>query len=171
MLHLAHNLHPLDTFDEHRIVLNVIHYFSEHFSNPFTIPCMSGQLGISLLHIETAFDLYKGTTANEALLEYRLNRLCDLMSRDPSRDIGKQISECGLAFGSGPTRALFCRTNEQFITHFGIDLVEYHQQCFLAEAARLSRHSQPRREHGMNSEVIGEPLRRDLHHTRFHGQH
>lgn len=170
MLHLAHQLHPLDAFDEHRIVLSVIHYFSEHFSAPITIPSLSGQLGISLLHIETAFDLYKGTTANEALLEYRLNRLCDVMSRHPSREIGKQINECGLAFGSAPARIAFCRTNQQFIDHFGIDLVEYHQQCFLAEAARLSRQSQPGDE-ALNSEVVGDDPRRDVQHTRFHRPH
>ena len=98
---------------------------------------MSKQLGISILHIETAFDLYKGKTANQALLEYRLNRLCDLMSKDPSQEISKQINDCGLGAEVDPRVASFEETNLQFIACFGIDLIEYHQQCFLAKAARM----------------------------------
>jgi hypothetical protein len=89
---------------------------------------MSIDTGISLVRIETAFDTYKGKTAMQALLEYRLNRLCDLMAEDPSGEIHSQIKWCGLDE--------FASANDAFISHFGIDIVEFHQQCFLAFAAK-----------------------------------
>ena len=130
---------------------------------------MSKQLGISILHIETAFDLYKGKTANQALLEYRLNRLCDLMSKDPSQEIGEQIQHCGLSAKVSPwvEVASFAETNLQFIACFGIDLIEYHQQCFLAKAARLLSDNQTT-SNGDDDARIGSPPRETLLMTRFH---
>jgi len=128
---------------------------------------LSKQLGISILHIETAFDLYKGKTANQALLEYRLNRLCDLMSQDPSQEIGEQIQHCGLSAKVSPWVASFAETNLQFIACFGIDLIEYHQQCFLAKAARLLSDNQTT-SNGDDDARIGSPPRETLLMTRFH---
>jgi hypothetical protein len=123
-------------------------------------------LGISLLHIETAFDIYKGKTANQALLEYRLNRLCDLIARDPSQEIGEQLKCCGLSSVHSPELASFTETNDKFIECFGIDLIEYHQQCFLATAARLR--SQYRRNSNEREELVGSSPRENLLLTRFH---
>lgn len=147
-------------------MLAVLHYFSEHYPEPITIPGLSRQLGISLVHIEIAFDVHKGITTNHALLEYRLNRLCDLMHRDPSCEISVQINQCGL--GSGPKSALadFHRTNHQFIASFGIDLIAYHQQCFLAQAARLQRDGN--RINAVADALVGSPSRENRLLTRFH---
>ena len=101
MLTVDHRPHPLDAYEGHKILIAVHRYFAEHYRNPIVIPEISQSLGISLIHIETAFDLHKGLTATQALLEYRLNRLCDHMHRDPSEEIGVQIDRCGL--GSGQT--------------------------------------------------------------------
>lgn len=135
----SHQAHPLDRYEQHKIILAVTQYFSEHYQEPIAIPGLGKQLGISLLHIETAFDVHKGKTANQALLEYRLNRLCDQMGKDPSQDINTQISQCGLGSNENHPLACFAQTNHHFIACFGIDLIEYHQQCFLAAAARLQR--------------------------------
>ena len=166
LLHLAHSPHPLETFEQHRVVLAVIHYFSEQYHKPITIPEMSRLLGISLLHIETAFDLYKGKTANQALLEYRLNRLCDLIGRDPSQEIGEQIRCCGLSSEISPGLDSFTETNDRFIECFGIDLIEYHQQCFLATADRLR--CQLRSNSTESEELIGSAPQDNLLLTRFH---
>lgn len=93
---MAYQAHPLDHYESHRIVLGVIHYFSENYPQDFTIPRLSRDIGVSLIHIETAFDQHKRKTANQALLEYRLSRLCDLMSREPSKAISDQLKQCGL---------------------------------------------------------------------------
>ena len=127
---------------------------------------MSRLLGISLLHIETAFDLYKGKTATQALLEYRLNRLSDLIGRNPSQEIGEQIRCCGLSSEFSPGLASFTETNEQFFECFGIDLIEYHQQCFLATADRLR--SQSNSASNENDELVGSSPRVNLLLTRFH---
>ena len=139
-------------------MLAVVQFFSEHYTEPFTIPELSRLLDLSLLQIETAFDRCKGKTTNQALLDYRLNRLCDLMGHDPSADLNLQIRQCGLAS--------FPRTNHQFSTCFGIDLIEYHQQCCLAEAARLHR----AQSQGVQpaDEVVGAAGSTNQLLTRFH---
>ena len=141
-------------------------YFSEHYHEPFTIPDLSRQLGIALLHIETAFDRCKGKTTNQALLAYRLNRLCDQMGHDPSADINTQISQCGLNAEANHALASFSQTNHQFINCFGIDLIEYHQQCFLAEAAR-QQHQDSQYEQ-QPDEVVADTPHINLLLTRFH---
>lgn len=166
LLHLTHQAHPLETFEQQRIVLAVIHFFSKHYHEPITIPDLSRPLGISLLHIETAFDLYKGKTAYQSLLEYRLNRLCDLICRDPSQEIAQQISHCGLRTTPGSDASSFNETNHRFIACFGIDLVEYHQQCFLATAARLQH--QAHRDSPEDDEFLGDIPRVNVLMTRFH---
>ena len=143
-----------------------MHYFSEHYHEPFTIPELSRHVGISLLHIETAFDRCKGKTTNQALLDYRLNRLCDQMGHDPSADINVQICRCGLNAEANHALAAFAQTNHQFITCFGIDLIEYHQQCFLAEAARVQRLGSHDQGHG-DDVMAGSPAI-NLLLTRFH---
>lgn len=162
----VHRPRPLDAFDEHSILVAVLHYFSVHYRDPITIPALSKQLGISLLHIELAFDLHKGSTANQALLEYRLNRLCDLMHRDPAAEIGVQISQCGLGSSDNAVLSDFQRTNHQFIASFGIDLVAYHQQCCLAQIARLQRHRTEADQ--QEEEQIGGSTQSNRLLTRFH---
>lgn len=127
---------------------------------------MSRQLGISLIHIETAFDIYKGKTTHQALLEYRLNRLCDLMFKDPSEEIGSQIDQCGLASGLNSGLAAFQRTNRQFTACFGIDLIGYHQQCFVAEATRLQHETGTIKETSLD--VVGSDTQENVLLTRFH---
>jgi AraC-like DNA-binding protein len=139
---MAYQAHPLDYFEAHRIVLGLIHYFSEHYQQAFTIPRLSHDIDISLIHIETAFDQYKGKTASQALLDYRLSRLCDWMSREPGEEISAQLKKCGLGLELNSDFEAFYVTNEKFIQSFGIDLVEYHQQCCLAEMTRLQRDRQ-----------------------------
>ncbi len=162
MLNVNHHAQPLDAYEGNKIVLAVHHYFAEHYPDPIAIPEVSHNLGISLVHIETAFDRHKGRTATQALLEYRLNRLCDQMHRDPSEDITAQIDHCGL--GSGLTA--FGRTDRQFMACFGIDLIAYHQQCFLAAASRVEQHDD--RVSTLNEELVGASPRENRLMTRFH---
>lgn len=127
---------------------------------------MSRLLGISLLHIETAFDLYKGKSGTQALLEYRLKRLSDLIGRYPSQDIREQIRRCGLSPELSSGVASFAETNEQFSECFGIGLIEYHQQCFLANTDRLRR--QQSTASNDKDELVGASTRINLLLTRFH---
>jgi hypothetical protein len=115
-----------------------------------------------LVHIETAFDVYKGITTNQALLEYRLNRLCDQMHRNPSEEISVQIDQCGLGTGL----AAFNRTDLQFTACFGIDLIAYHQQCFLAAASLLQQEA--RRPITCSEELVGAAPNENRLLTRFH---
>ena len=127
---------------------------------------MSRLLGISLLHIETAFDFVKRKTGTQALLEYRLNRLSDLIGRNPSQEIGEQIRRCGLSSELRPGVATFAETNERFFECFGIDLLEYHQQCLLANTDRLR--SEQSTSSNDKDELVGACTRVNLLLTRFH---
>ena len=157
-LSLIHQAHPVTQLEKHKVVLEVVKYFSEHYAESFTIPSMSKDLGISLIHIETAFDNCKGKTACRALLEYRLNRLCDLMAEDPSGEIHKQIQECGLSS--------FEKTNIDFTEQFGIDLVEFHKQCFIAALARKQCERDTKA--WAEDNLVGAQSTSDYKETRFH---
>ena len=56
MLNVNHHAQPLDAYEGNKIVLAVHHYFAEHYPDPIAIPEVSHNLGISLVHIEAAFD-------------------------------------------------------------------------------------------------------------------
>lgn len=92
---------------------------------------MARYLQISLEEIESSFDNCRRKTASKALLDYRLNRLCDQMCENPSEEIRKQIKRCGLKD--------FEITDIEFENNYGIDIVEYHKQCFLAAASRCQK--------------------------------
>ena len=159
---INHHPQPLDIYEGNRIVLAVHHYFAEHYTDPIAIPEVSQNLRISLVHIETAFDRHKGLTATQALLEYRLNRLCDQMHRNPAEAIEVQINHCGLGTGLSAVS----RTDHQFVTCFGIDLIGYRQQCCVAEAVRQQQQSS-----GVNNlpeELVGSAPRENRLLTRFH---
>ena len=80
------------------------------------------------------------------------------MAKDPSQEIHIQIHECGLAS--------FAKTNIDFIQQFGIDLVEFHKQCFIAAAARkqCARNTKAMKE----DDLVGAQSISDYKETRFH---
>ena len=163
---MAYTGQPLDRYEGHRIILKAIHYFSEHYAEALTIPKLSRDLSISLIHLETAFDLLKGKTAHQALIDYRLSRLCDQMSHDPSAHIGQLLARCGLQDEGHSLFSAFHHANEAFISCFGIDLVEFHQQCCLAELARLQRPQGPVSDD--SAPLHGTPSDQTRLMTRFH---
>jgi hypothetical protein len=118
---------------------------------------MAEQLQIPLEDIEYAFDAYKRKTTAKALLEYRLNRLCDKMSKNPAEEISLQITRCGLADFKG--------TNAEFESCFGIDIVEYHKQCFLAAASRIIKDGS---KDSTEEEFVCDTTEMILRQTRFH---
>lgn len=80
------------------------------------------------------------------------------MAKDPAGEIGEQIEACGLSSFQG--------TNTEFVDQFGIGLIEYHRQCFLAAVDRLKRQAT----HHVNliaEELLPEPTTNRLL-TRFH---
>lgn len=74
----------LDAFGQNSVAFAVIQHFSKHYCELIMIIGISRLLGISLLHMETAFALSRGVTVHQALLEYRLKCLYDLIGLDPS---------------------------------------------------------------------------------------
>jgi transcriptional regulator GlxA family with amidase domain len=139
------------------VVLEVTKYFSSNYSSAIHIPEMADKIQIPLEEIEYAFDAYKRKTAAQALLNYRLNRLCDRMSENPSEEINEQMTRCGLVD--------FQSTSTAFESCFGIDIVEYHKQCFLAAASKIAK---SQNKEIAEEELIDDATKTTLKQTRFH---
>jgi transcriptional regulator GlxA family with amidase domain len=144
-------------FEQCDIVLLATKYFSSNFACAISIPKMADHLQISLEDIEYAFDAYKRKTAAQALLEYRLNRLCDQMYDNPEEEISPQMTRCGLVD--------FKSTNTAFESCFGIDIVEYHKQCLHAAALRIIKDAN---QHSYGEEFVCDTTDMISKQTRFH---
>ena len=139
-------------------MIAVRHYFEDHYKEAISISKMSQEIGISLVHIELAFDTYRNKSANKALMEYRLNRLSEQLRDHPNSDIHKLITKCGLRS--------YTRTNILFANHFGINLVEYQAQCAQTFKAQGRSDEDISNEEGLDG-CHGE-IRRAPKCSRFH---
>lgn len=110
------------------VVTRAMDYFARWYATPVKIPAMALSLGVSLEILESSFDLYRGRTTHEALLHFRLNRLCDAISADPTGLLTAQAEACG--FGS------VHQANRAFLAHYCQDLVQFRNQCLRAAAWR-----------------------------------
>lgn len=93
---------------------------------------MANRLHVKLEDIDAALGTCRNKTVSIALQDYRLSRLCDQMWDNPSEDIGLQIARCGLTD--------FQSTCSAFESAYGINLADYHWQCFFSKASRFQHH-------------------------------
>ncbi|MFM2080624.1 MAG: hypothetical protein RLZZ219_1306 [Cyanobacteriota bacterium] len=120
-----------EELDRAAVVTRAIDYFARWYATPVEIPAMAASLGVSLETLEASFDLYRGRTTYEALLQYRLNRLCDAISSDPCGLLTAQAEACGF-------RSVH-QANRAFIANYCQDLVQFRNQCLQVSAWRASR--------------------------------
>ena len=109
-------------------------YFGLHFQDPIAITELPRALGISADCLECCFDLVRGMTPAQALLEHRLNRLFAALTDQPRQGLGRAIQACGLSSTTGVV-ALFEQT-------FGIEM-----PVFLLTCRRAADDREFRREH------------------------
>lgn len=123
-------LHPqvVHHWESSELIALAIDYFAKSFQHPINIPAMARSLGVSLSLLEYHFDHYRGRTIFEALTHYRLNRLCDAISHDPTGLLTVQTQACGF-------RSV-CEANSAFIANFCLDLVQFRNQCLHVAAWR-----------------------------------
>ena len=112
---------------------------------------MAEHLRIALEQIEYSFDTCRRKTVVQALLDYRLNRLCDQMSEHPGEEIGEHMKRCGLLSVLEASLA--------FEACFGLDIAEYRLQCSLA---LTSKYGKPNLDDSPARELIGDSLRKVL---------
>jgi transcriptional regulator GlxA family with amidase domain len=110
------------------VVSRAIDYFARWYGSPIDIPTMAGHLGVSLEALEGSFELFRGRTTHEALIQFRLNRLCDAISADPNGLLTAQAEACGFPSVHQANRA--------FLANYCQDLVQYRNQCLRAAAWR-----------------------------------
>lgn len=107
------------------LIAQALVYFARHHNQPVDIPAMAAALGVSLDELEQHFDQGRGRTAYQALIHYRLSRLCDAMHRNPTGLLTAQVEACGFRNVEEANRA--------FIDNFGLDLVHFRNQALRAE--------------------------------------
>ena len=110
------------------VVSLAIDYFARWYASPIDIPAMAGSLGVSLETLEGSFERFRGRTTHEALIQFRLNRLCDAISADPGGLLTAQAESCGFPSVHQANRA--------FLANYCQDLVQFRNQCLRAAAWR-----------------------------------
>jgi transcriptional regulator GlxA family with amidase domain len=113
------------------VVSRAIDYFARWYAAPIHIPTMAASLGVSLEILEASFERFRGRTTHEALVQFRLNRLCDAISAEPDGLLTAQAEACGFASVHQANRA--------FLANYCQDLVQFRNQCLRAAAWRAAR--------------------------------
>ena len=115
------------------VVSRAIDYFARWYASPINIPAMAGSLGVSLETLEGSFERFRGRTTHEALIQFRLNRLCDAISADPAGLLTAQAEACGFPSVHQANRA--------FLANYCQDLVQFRNQCIRAAGWRAEHQS------------------------------
>jgi len=110
------------------VVSQAIDYFARWYASPIHIPTMAASLGVSLETLEASFERFRGRTTHEALIQFRLNRLCDAINADPEGLLTAQAKACGFPSVHQANRA--------FLANYCQDLVQFRNQCLRAAAWR-----------------------------------
>jgi methylphosphotriester-DNA--protein-cysteine methyltransferase len=118
-----------------QIVRDALHYFAQHFAETDALTALSGAVGASMECLDFSFDLIRGMTPAEALLDHRLNQLFATLSDQPRQGLGRAIRACGL----GGTMHVVAR----FETAFGIEMPLFLLTCRRAAEDRLFRQKHP----------------------------
>jgi transcriptional regulator GlxA family with amidase domain len=93
---------------------------SHHYHEKANVFEVAEGLQLAEEDIDALFRQFKGQSAADALLQYKLNGLCDRLGSDMERPIEELMIECGLA-PSGRIYAIF-------EAHFGMSIHEYRRQ-------------------------------------------
>jgi transcriptional regulator GlxA family with amidase domain len=123
-------LEPADQEQAVAVVSRAIDYFARWYASPIDIPGMANSLGVSLETLETSFERFRGRTTHQALVQFRLNRLCDAISADPAGLLTAQAEACGFPSVHQANRA--------FLANYCQDLVHFRNQCLRASAWRAA---------------------------------
>jgi transcriptional regulator GlxA family with amidase domain len=93
---------------------------SHHYHEKANISEVAEGLQLAEEYIDALFRQFKGKSAADALITYKLNGLCDRLGSNMESPIEELMIECGLA-PSGRIYAIF-------EVHFGMSIHEYRRQ-------------------------------------------
>lgn len=87
-------LQPLARHMQSGLAHQVLHYISEHFTEPLTLETTAHALGISRTHLSHIFSQQLGINFREYINSLRIDRACQLL-RDPFYSVSQIACLCG----------------------------------------------------------------------------
>ncbi len=93
-LFTALKLQPLEKHVQSGLSYQVLHYISEHFTEPLTLETTARALGISRIHLSHIFSQQLRINFRQYINTLRIDRACFLL-RDPSYSISQIVYLCG----------------------------------------------------------------------------
>ncbi len=120
------------------LVGEALKLFSHHFRQPLPLAELARGLGVSERCLVLCFERARGMTPNQALLEFRLNRLFQTIRDHPDQGLRRSIRDCGL----GHTAQII----QLFENSFGIAMAPFLLTCKRAQEDRAFRRRHPLRQ-------------------------
>ena len=121
------------------LVGEALKFFALHFRQPLPIQELVQGLGVSEQHLFACFKQARGITPQEALVDFRLDRLFQTFKDHPSQGLRRSIRDCGLTH----TEKLI----QLFESNFGIAMAPFLLICRRAQQDRAFRRLHPDRRH------------------------
>lgn len=87
-------LQPLEKHMQSGLSYQVLHYISEHFTEPLSLETTARALGISRIHLSHIFSQQLKINFRQYINTLRIDRACSLL-RDPSYTISQIVYLCG----------------------------------------------------------------------------
>jgi AraC-like DNA-binding protein len=87
-------LHPLEKHMQTGLSYQVLHYISEHFTEPLSLETTARALGISRIHLSHIFSQQLKINFRQYINTLRIDRACALL-RDPAYTISQIVYLCG----------------------------------------------------------------------------
>jgi len=87
-------LQPLSRSVVSGLPQQVLHYVSEHFTEPLSLESTARALGVSRIHLSHIFSQQLGVNFRQYINALRIDRACSLL-KDPGRSIAQVIDLCG----------------------------------------------------------------------------
>lgn len=84
----------IQTSQGYRLTYQILHYISEHFTEPLTLESTAHALGISRIHLSHIFSQQLHINFRQYINTLRIDRACKLL-RDPSNTISQVAYQCG----------------------------------------------------------------------------
>ena len=88
------NLQPIDKHVLTGMTYQVLHYISEHFTEPLSLESTAHALGISQIHLSHIFSQQLHINFRQYINTLRIDRACSLL-RDPAYSISQVVYLCG----------------------------------------------------------------------------
>lgn len=108
-----------------------------HHDRKLSSQWLSHQLHLSSISVESAFMHCRGRSCAMAIRAYRVSRLFERITHQPSLPLPQHLMSCGFeSLDVG---------NREFIAEFGIDLAQFHRVSQRAAEDRHFRQNHPER--------------------------